>query len=381
MTILPRVSVAVPVYNEESVIPELLRRTLTVLDEIPGGPHEIVLVDDGSTDQAYTLLEDAVADDPRIVVVALSRNFGHQAALSAALDFVSGDVVVAMDGDLQDAPEVIPRFLEEYHKGFDVVYAVRVNRKEGWLLRFCYRLFYRVIASLADSRLPEGAGDFALMSRRVVDLVRQAPERHRYLRGLRSWAGFRQTGIPVERDARHSGRSKYSVRKLFQLAFDGILSFSTVPLRAAMLAGTLAVAASVLFALYSVAVRVFSGQAPQGFTAQIVVFTFLSGVQLLFLGVIGEYVGRIFEQVKQRPLYVVGRITGKQWTDNTLDTIETYINAIGGGEPARNLSSLLSAAQASDPTEMSWTSAAETDSSSIDSASSALSKGLNPIGQ
>ncbi len=381
MTHSPRVSVAVPVYNEESVVPELLRRTLAVLDEIPGGPHEIVLVDDGSSDRTGALIEEAAADEPRVVAVALSRNFGHQAALSAAFDFVSGDVVVAMDGDLQDAPEVIPRFLDEYHKGFDVVYAVRVKRKEGWLLRLCYRTFYRVIGRLADDRLPEGAGDFALMSRRVVDIVRQAPERHRYLRGLRSWAGFRQTGILVERDARHSGRSKYSVRKLFQLALDGILSFSTVPLRAATLAGAVAMGASLLFALYSVAVKVISGQSPEGFTALIVAITFLSGVQLLFLGVIGEYVGRIFEQVKQRPLYIVGRITGKQWTDNTLDSIETYINAIGGGAPERNSSWPPSAVRAFDGAEPSWTSAAETDSSSTDLDSSEPSKALNPTGQ
>ena len=199
-----KISVAVPVYNEESVLPDLLRRTLAALDTLPGGPHEIVLVDDGSSDRTWQILEQATADDSRIVAVTLSRNFGHQAALGAALDYVSGDVVAVMDGDLQDPPEAIPRLLAEYLQGFDVVYAVRVKRKEGLLLRTCYALFYRTIAMLADLELPIGAGDFAVMSRRVVDLVRRSPERQRYLRGLRTWYGFRQKGVEIEREARHS---------------------------------------------------------------------------------------------------------------------------------------------------------------------------------
>jgi len=307
----PRISVAVPVYNEESVLPDLLKRTLAVLDELPGGPHEIVLVDDASSDGSWPILEQATRDEPRVVAVSLSRNFGHQAALSAALDYVSGDVVVIMDGDLQDPPEAIPRLLAEYADGCDVVYAVRVKRKEGLLLRLCYVLFYRTIALLANIELPVGAGDFALMSRRVADLIRRSPERQRYLRGLRTWYGFRQKGIEIEREARHSGKSKYTLRRLFRLAFDGVFAFSVIPLRLAAALGLIAVSCSVGYALYAAFVRLFLDRSPAGFTALIFAITFLSGVQLFFLGVIGEYIGRIYEEVKQRPHYVVQEVLGR----------------------------------------------------------------------
>lgn len=303
-----RLSVAIPVFNEEATVPELLRRTTAVIDALPGGPHEIVCVDDGSTDRTAELLAEAVAADPRIGLVVLSRNFGHQAAFSAALQHVTGDVVVLMDGDLQDPPEAIPRLIAEYRNGYDVVYATRVRRKEGRLLQLAYRLAYRVIARLSSIDVPVDAGDFSLLSRRVVDLLNSLPERQRYLRGLRSWTGFRQVGIEVERDARFAGTPKYTLSKLLQLAIDGMLTFSVSPLRAAAATGVLTVAASMAFALYSVYVRLFLGRSPEGFTALIVVLTFLSGVQLLFLGVIGEYLGRVFTEVKGRPSFVVARV-------------------------------------------------------------------------
>ena len=304
----PRVSVAIPLFNEESVLPELYQRVMGVLDDLPGGPHQVVFVDDGSGDGTAELLEAYALIDPRVFVIRLSRNFGHQAALSAALDHVSGDVVICMDGDLQDTPESIPRFLEAFGAGADVVYAVRQQRKENWLMRFFYGGFYRVITALADIPLPTDAGDFGLMSRRVVDVVRASGERHRYLRGLRTWAGFRQVGVPVERVARHAGRSKYSLRKLLKLAFDGIFAFSVMPLRFATMIGGFAIVASFLFAGYSLFAKLVLDQSPTGFTALYVSMTFLAGVQLLFLGVIGEYVGRTYEEVKQRPLYVVDRL-------------------------------------------------------------------------
>lgn len=307
----PRVSVAIPVYNEETVIPELIARTVAVLDAIPGSPHEIVFVDDGSSDHTLGLLEEACARDARLVALSLSRNFGHQAAVSAALDHVTGDVVVVMDGDLQDPPELIPRFLEEYHHGHDVVYAVRTDRKEGPLLRLCYYLFYRTIALLAQIRLPIGAGDFGLMSRQVVDNIRNMREQHPYMRGLRAWVGFSQTAVPVQRDQRHSGQSKYKWRALLRLAFDGIFSFSVIPIRVAILIGTLAMTASLGYTAYAIAVRLVYYQSPKGFTALIIAITFLAGVQLLFLGIIGEYVGRIYEQAKQRPRYIVRRTIGR----------------------------------------------------------------------
>jgi polyisoprenyl-phosphate glycosyltransferase len=306
-----RLSIAIPLYDEATVLPELLRRTCAVLDSIPGGPHEIVFVDDGSSDRTLEVLQEAVQKDPRLFVVALSRNFGHQAALTAALDHVSGDATVVMDGDLQDPPEAIPLFVERYQEGYDVVYAQRINRKEVWWLRLCYFLFYRLLVWLSGMPLPLDAGDFGLMSRRVVEQLRRMPECHRYLRGLRSWVGFQQMGIPVERSERLLGKSKYSAVKLLKLAADGIFSFSVVPIRVAALLGIVAIGLSMLFALYSLYAKIFLRQSPQGFTALILVITFLSGVLLFFVGIIGEYVGRVYEEIKARPPYVVGKLIGQ----------------------------------------------------------------------
>ena len=306
-----RLSVAIPVHNEESVLPELLLRLRKVLEGLPGGPHEIVFVDDGSTDRTFEMLREAAHEDPRIIAISLSRNFGHQAAISAALDHASGDAVVIMDGDLQDVPEVIPQFMEKFGEGFDVVYAQRVRRKEPLLLRICYFVFYRMMARLSDIRLPLDSGDFGLMSRRVVDQVRRMPEHHRYLRGMRSWVGFRQVGIPVERAERHSGKSKYSLMRLMKLATDGIFAFSIVPIRAAALLGAFVMLLSLLYVCFALYAKLFLHESPQGFTALLVAVTFLSGIVLFFLGIIGEYVGRIYEETKARPQYVIGRIVGR----------------------------------------------------------------------
>ncbi len=308
----PSVSLAIPVYNEAGGLPHLFERLRSVLDQLPGSPHQIVFVDDGSADGSLGILEAEAARDPRILVVALSRNFGHQVALSAALDHVSGDVTVVMDADLQDEPEVIPRFVTEYRKGYDVVYARRGTRKEGLLLRLSYRVFYRLIAKLSAIDLPLDAGDFGLVSRRVVDQIRRSPEHHRYLRGLRRWVGFKQVGIVVDRAARHAGESKYGFLKLLQLASDGIFAFSTVPLRAAAILGLWAVVASMLYAAYTLFAKFVLTQSPRGFTALVFLITFLSGLNLVFLGVLGEYVGRIYEEVKGRPIYIVDRVIGQR---------------------------------------------------------------------
>lgn len=305
-----RLSVGIPVFNEQDVLPELLARLLPVLDGIEGGPHEVIFVDDGSTDHSRKLLEDAATRDPRIRVVVLSRNFGHQAALGAALDYATGDAVVLMDADLQDQPEVIPQFVARHRAGADVVYARRRTREEGWLLRLAYRMFYRLISALSDTTLPLDSGDFALLGQPVVAALRKLPEHERYLRGLRAWVGFTQVGIDVDRQARAAGKPKYTTWKLMKLAVDGICSFSIVPLRAAAVTGLVAIAASLAFSMYAVYVRIAVGQVPEGFTASLVIMTFLSGVQLLFLGVIGEYLGRVYGEAKGRPSYVVSRVTG-----------------------------------------------------------------------
>lgn len=303
-----RISVAIPLHDEELVFSELVQRVGAVLDRVPGGPHELVLVDDGSQDRTFELIRDAAERDSRVVGIRLSRNFGHQAALTAALETVSGDVVVLMDGDLQDRPEEIPRFLAEYEQGYDVVYAQRTDRKEGVALRAAYFVFYRLLNRLSQLDVPVDSGDFALLSRRVVDELNLLPERHRYLRGLRTWVGFRQTGIPVERDRRAGGQPSYTTGGLLRLAFDGIFAFSVTPLRAAWILGAVASGAASIYALWAVFERLFLGTSPQGFTALIVAITFFAGIQLLFLGLIGEYLGRVYDEAKSRPHFVISEV-------------------------------------------------------------------------
>jgi glycosyltransferase involved in cell wall biosynthesis len=305
-----RVTIAIPIHNEEAVLPELLRRVFAVLDQVPGGPHELLLVDDGSRDGSLRILEEAAQREARLKVLVLSRNFGHQAAVSAAFDHASGDVMMVMDGDLQDAPEALPILLAELDKGYDVVYVRRTRRKESFWLRTSYHVAYRMIARLSKLALPVDAGDFALLSRRAVDEVRALPERQRYLRGLRSWIGFRQTGVEVERHARAAGESKYSVSALIALALDGTFAFSTAPLRFIGALGGFVLMFAALFSLYAVFVRVVLGRSPQGFTALTVLVTLIGGMMLMSLWIIGEYVGRIYEEVKRRPVYLVDRTVG-----------------------------------------------------------------------
>ena len=306
-----RVTIAIPIHNEEEVIPALLARVGAVLDATPGGPHELLLVDDGSRDRSLALLEEAARKDPRITVVVLSRNFGHQAALTAAFDHARGDVMLLMDGDLQDPPEALPALLARLDEGHDVVYVRRTRRKEPIWLRASYHVAYRIIASLSKIALPADAGDFAVLSRRAIDAVRDLPERQRYLRGLRSWVGFRQTGLEVERAARAAGVSKYSLRRLIGLALDGAFAFSTAPLRFIGVAGGITLLGSIAFSLFAIYAKVVLGRSPQGFTALTVLGTLVGGMILLSLWIIGEYVGRIYEEVKRRPVYLVDRVVGR----------------------------------------------------------------------
>lgn len=305
-----RLSVAVPFYNEERNVEECLSRIGAVLDGVPGGPHEIVAVDDGSTDDTLALLRRACEEEPRLTVLSLSRNFGHQAALTAALDRVSGDATVVLDGDLQDPPEAIPRLLERYREGADVVYVERTSRQGPLWLRFCYHIFYRIADALSDLPLPLDAGDFSLISRRVVEALRRMPERHRYLRGLRAWAGFEQVGVRIDRAPRHAGESKYGLSQLLELALDGIFDFSVVPLRAAAVLGAGTVAVTSAYAVYALYAKLVLARSPQGFTALIMTLVFVGGVQLFFLGVIGEYLSRVYGEVKQRPQYLVEEVVG-----------------------------------------------------------------------
>ncbi len=303
-----RVTIAIPIHNEIDVLPELLARVSAVLDATPGGPHELLIIDDGSHDGSLRLLEMAAARDPRLTVLVFTRNFGHQAALSAAFDHARGDVLLLMDGDLQDPPEALRGLLEKLDEGYDVVYVRRTRRKEAIWLRASYHLAYRLIAKLSRLPLPLDAGDFALLSRRAVDAVRELPERQRYLRGLRSWIGFRQTGLEVERAARHAGESKYSIGRLIGLALDGAFAFSTAPLRFIGVLGGLVLVGASAFSAYAVYAKLVLGQSPQGFTALSVLGSMIGGMVLLSLWIIGEYIGRVYEEVKRRPVYLVDRI-------------------------------------------------------------------------
>lgn len=310
----PSVSICIPVFNEEENLPVLFKRVGEVLSSLAGGPHELVLVDDGSTDLTPKMIAAFAKESHAFAFrgLSLSRNFGHQAALSAGLDQVRGDVCILMDGDLQDSPESIQQFLELYRAGYDVVYAKRVARKEGFILRFCYKLFYRLISKLSRVPMPLDSGDFSLISRRVLNVIRSAPEKNRYLRGLRAWAGFKQIGIELERAPRNAGESKYGFGELLRLATDGIFSFSIVPIRMAGVVGALTLLSSFVFAVYSLYVRFFTNEAPRGFTATTFLITLFSGTNLLFLGIIGEYIGRIYDETKQRPTYVVDQIFESQ---------------------------------------------------------------------
>ena len=308
------ISIAIPVFNESAVLSTLVDRLTSTLSDLDIPIQQVVIVDDGSTDDTAGQLRELVERDPRFEAVLLSRNFGHQAALSAALDRVTGDVTIVMDSDLQDDPDLIPAMLEKYRDGYDVVYAVRKTRQESLWLRMAYMVFYRMLSALSNTALPVDAGDFGLMSRRVVQAIRASPERQRYLRGLRAWVGFRQCGLEVDRLERHAGTSKYSKSKLVKLALDGIFAFSIVPLRLATILGALAVMIALAWAAFVLYAKLFLDRSPQGFSSVIITIVFLSGANLFFLGVIGEYVGRTYEESKGRPLYVVDEVVARSAT-------------------------------------------------------------------
>lgn len=301
----PAVTVAIPLYNEELGIEQLLKRVSAVLEDLPrAGEHEILCVDDGSTDGTLAKLLEMREIYSNLRILSLSRNFGHQPALSAALDAAEGDVVFVIDGDLQDDPATLPRFLEEYMNGADVVYATRIRRPESLWLRASYAIHYRLLSLLSETDIPVDAGDFSLLSGRAVDLLTSLPERHRYLRGLRAWVGLVQVGVPVDRDERFAGDSKYSVRDLLRLSLSGLFAFSIVPLRVATFLGAVSVLAGVAYGVYVLIDRI-SGGPPRGFAALAIMQIVFAGMILLVLGVIGEYIGRIYDEVKRRPIYVV----------------------------------------------------------------------------
>ncbi len=312
----PLLSVVIPCFNEQAVLPMLRERLLDALGRIEAS-WELVFVDDGSSDRTFDLLSQMHRQEPRFKVIGLSRNFGHQAAISAGLAYAHGQAVAIMDADLQDPPQLLATCLERWREGYQVVFAVRQKRKESLFKRLAYTSFYRVLKWAADIEIPIDSGDFCLMDRRVVEVLRQMPERNVFVRGLRAWAGFRQIGVPYEREPRAAGNTKYPWGKLFRLAMDGIFSFSTVPLRLATWFGLFIVLLSFVVVTLVVIWRFsdieFMGHRAQdipGWAAGIISVFFLGGVQLLILGVMGEYLARIYTEVKLRPRWVVREALG-----------------------------------------------------------------------
>jgi dolichol-phosphate mannosyltransferase len=301
----------IPVYNEEETLPEMYLRVRAVMDQLDGDV-ELILVNDGSRDRSLAFLRDLHEKDPRVCYLSFARNFGHQIAVTAGLNFVRGDAIVILDADLQDPPELIPALVEQWKQGYQVVYAQRTQRhKESWIKRLPAYIFYRLMRRLADVDIPLDAGDFCLMDRRVVDVLNSMPERNRYIRGLRSWVGLQQTSIHFERDPRFAGEVKYTFRKSLSLAANGLVTFSRVPLRLSTYVGLLAAVVAVVMAILVLYWRLFVPNSPlTGFATIMIAVFFLGAVQLVSIGILGEYVGRIYEEVKGRPLYVLSEVAG-----------------------------------------------------------------------
>lgn len=302
----PSISIVVPFFNEEQNLQPLYERLQTLRNILKGELIELVLVDDGSRDRTAEILRQLAYSDLLVNAVFLSRNFGHQIALTAGLSFARGTKgAIIMDGDLQDPPELIPDLLEMGARGNDVVYAVRKSRQESLAATILYKLYYRIFKRIANIPVPLDSGDFCFVSRRIMDVLNRMPEEQRYLRGMRSWIGFNQIGLPYDRDKRYQGRSKYGFGRLLKLAYMGIFNFSEFPIKFISALGLFSVCAGLLYFAVTLFNKLVYNNVPSGFTALIGAIVLFSGVQLLSIGIIGEYVLRIFYQVKKRPLFVV----------------------------------------------------------------------------
>jgi polyisoprenyl-phosphate glycosyltransferase len=308
---LPKYSFLVPIYNEEENIYEMYRRISLVMDQMDSSV-ELCLINDGSRDRSLQMMRELHQKDPRVVYLSLARNFGHQIAVTAGLNFVRGQIVVILDADLQDPPELIPEMVGLWRQGYQIIYAQRTKRRqEGWFKRFTAYTFYRLLKSLADVDIPTDTGDFCLLDRKIVDILNAMPERNRYIRGLRSWVGFNQTAIRFERDPRFAGDVKYTFRKSLALAINGLVSFSKVPLRLSTYLGLFAAMVSLFMCLLVLYWRIFIPHSPlTGVTIILIAIFFLGAVQLISIGILGEYIGRIYEEVKQRPLYTLSEVAG-----------------------------------------------------------------------
>ncbi|MBE9100626.1 glycosyltransferase family 2 protein [Vacuolonema iberomarrocanum] len=307
----PDYSIVIPLYNEEAVVAELYRRLQAVMAQLDG-TTELVLVDDGSGDRTLERIRALHQADDRVCYLSLARNFGHQIAVTAGLNLARGQAVITMDADLQDPPELILDLAAQWRTGYQVIYARRIQREpDQWLKRAFAYGFYRVLRMLADVEIPTDTGDFCLMDRQVVDVLNAMPERNRYIRGLRAWVGFRQTEVPYKRDRRYAGAVKYTFRKSLALGINGIVSFSTVPLRLSTYIGLVAAAIALLMVCLVIYWRFFEPNSPlTGFATIAIAIFFIGAVQLICIGILGEYIGRIYEETRGRPLYTLSEIAG-----------------------------------------------------------------------
>ena len=298
------VSVVIPVFNEAGIINELYSRLITVLDNYT---YQVIFVDDGSSDNTFDILRDRSVENKNITILKLSRNFGHQQAILKALQYSAGTVTIVMDGDLQDPPELIPQFIKKWKEGYDVVYAIRQRRKESLFLRLAYFFYYRLLGYLSDLQIPMDSGDFSLMSNKVVEIICSSKERNLFIRGLRAFAGFKQTGLIYDRYRRTEGKAKYNLKKLTHLGLDGIFSFSNKPLYYLTYLGITISGLSLVMGLFFVFLKIFYDVPLQGWTSLIVTIFFSSGLIIFSQGIIALYLGRIFEQVKKRPLFIIDK--------------------------------------------------------------------------
>lgn len=307
----PLISIVVPCFNEAEVIAETVKQLDKFCDEVVDLQVEIIFVDDGSRDETRLLIEDFFKTNSRINLICLARNFGHQVAITAGIDVAQGDAVIIIDADLQDPPEVMHAMIEKWREGFDVVYGMRADRRgESFFKLTTAKVFYRLLNWISDISIPMDTGDFRLMSRPVVDVLCSMPERDRFVRGMVSWVGFRQTALPYKREPRFAGESKYPLKKMLSFATDGILSFSIKPLRLSVSLGMTCAGIAFMGILYALVLRIFTNIWVEGWTALMIAVLFIGGVQLISVGILGEYIGRIYNEVKRRPLYVVDKTIG-----------------------------------------------------------------------
>jgi dolichol-phosphate mannosyltransferase len=303
----PTFTIIAPIYNELENIPELYPRVRDVMDQT-GEPWELILVDDGSTDGSTDVIRKLAENDSRVQPVIFARNFGHQIAVTAGIDYSRGDAVVIIDADLQDPPEVILDLIEKWREGYEVVYAVRAEREgESWFKKVTASLFYRIIYRITDVNIPLDTGDFRLMDKKVVAVIKQMREKHRFLRGMSAWVGFKQIGVAYKRKPRLSGETKYPFSKMLKLALNAVTSFSYFPLQLATYLGFIAAGLSVLAIPIVIILRLTTGTVLLGQATTLIIVLFLGGVQLISLGIVGEYIGRIYDETKDRPLYVVAQ--------------------------------------------------------------------------